>query len=72
MPSFGSIKRIELIKYLKKLGFTGPFSGGKHQFMEKGDVVLTIPNPHSSDIGKELLGRLLKQGLISRSEWENL
>jgi len=34
MPS--SISRRELIKKLKALGFTGPFSGGKHQFMKKG------------------------------------
>jgi len=36
MPRIGSIKRKELIKHLKKLGFHGPYSGGKHQFMEKG------------------------------------
>ncbi len=30
MPSFGPIKRKQLIKYFKKAGFSGPFSGGKH------------------------------------------
>ncbi|MFQ6116132.1 MAG: type II toxin-antitoxin system HicA family toxin, partial [bacterium] len=43
------------------MGFDGPYSGGKHQFMIKEDITLRIPNPHQSDIGKELLSRILKQ-----------
>ncbi len=45
MPPFGPIRRRELIAALRRLGFEGPFSGGKHQFMVRGDLVLTIPNP---------------------------
>jgi hypothetical protein len=33
MPTFGPIKLQELISCLRKLGFNGPYSGGKHQFM---------------------------------------
>ncbi len=51
MPPFGPVKRKELIRYLHALGFEGPFSGGKHQFMIKGDITLRIPNPHQADIG---------------------
>ncbi|MBF8274700.1 MAG: hypothetical protein HW380_3805 [Magnetococcales bacterium] len=36
----------------------------------RNDVVLHIPNPHRGAIGKELLIRLLRQGKISRQEWE--
>jgi len=57
---------------LKNLGFECPFSGGKHQFMLKGDLTLRIPNPHKKDIGKELLSRILKQAKIDKSTWENL
>ena len=39
------------VKRLQELGFEGPFSGGKHPFMRKGDLVLTIPNPHKGTIG---------------------
>jgi len=60
MPRFGPIKRKDLIRYLKALGFEGPYSGGKHQFMVK------------SDIGKELLARILRQAGIERDEWERL
>jgi len=72
MPVIGPIKRSELIRYLRKLGFSGPYSGGKHQFMEKGDLTLRLPNPHKSDIGTGLLIRILKQAGIEKSDWINL
>ncbi len=72
MPKFGSIKRRELITYLNKTGFEGPYSGGKHQFMIRDVVTLRVPNPHQSDIGKDLLSRILRQAGISKEEWENL
>jgi predicted RNA binding protein YcfA (HicA-like mRNA interferase family) len=37
MPSFGPTKRKDLIKALKKAGFEGPFAGGKHEFLVKGN-----------------------------------
>jgi len=72
MPPFGPLKRKDLIKYLRKYGFDGPFSGGRHQFMVRKDITLRIPNPHGSDIGKELLSRIIKQAGISRKKWETL
>jgi predicted RNA binding protein YcfA (HicA-like mRNA interferase family) len=70
MPPWAPAKRRDLIAGLRRLGFTGPFSGGKHQFMTRGDVVLTIPNPHRNDIGVNLLSVILRQAGISRKEWE--
>ncbi len=72
MPHFGPIKRRDLIRYLRRLGFEGPYSGGKHQFMIRGDVTLRLPNPHRGDIGKEFLARVLRQAGIQRDEWEEL
>jgi predicted RNA binding protein YcfA (HicA-like mRNA interferase family) len=72
MPHFGPIKRKDLISALRQLGFEGPFSGGKHQFMIRGDTTLRIPNPHQGDIGIELLSRLLKQAKLSRDVWEKV
>ena len=72
MPRLGPIKREELVKYLQALGFEGPYSGRKHQFMVKGLVRLRIPNPHQGGIGKELLSRILRQAKISRDTWEKL
>ncbi len=72
MPHFGPIKRRDLIAYLRKAEFEGPYSGGRHQFMIKGDITLRIPNPHQGDVGKELLARILRQAGIDKNEWESL
>lgn len=72
MPSFGPIKRADLIRALRKAGFEGPLTGGKHQFMVRGELRLVIPNPHSGEIGRDLLARILRQANISREEWEKL
>ena len=63
MPRFGLVKRADLIRYLKKAGFDGPFAGAKHQLMIRGDRTLRIPNPHQSDIGKNCW-----QGFCARQE----
>ncbi|MBF0552057.1 MAG: type II toxin-antitoxin system HicA family toxin [Deltaproteobacteria bacterium] len=72
MPSFGPIKRKDLLNYLRRLGFEGPYSGGKHPFMIKGDITIRIPNPHQGDVGRELLGRILRQAGITKDDWEIL
>jgi predicted RNA binding protein YcfA (HicA-like mRNA interferase family) len=59
----------DLVGVLRKLGFDGPYRGGKHPYMVKGDVVLTLPNPHRETVSVDLLRRILKQGGISREEW---
>jgi predicted RNA binding protein YcfA (HicA-like mRNA interferase family) len=64
------ISRSNLIRRLESLGWQGPYSGGRHQFMVKGNVQLTIPNPHGGhDIGVNLLRLILNQAGISRDEW---
>lgn len=56
----GSIKRVSLIARLKMLGFQGPYSGGKHQFLLRGTTRVMPPNPHASEIGTSLLARILQ------------
>ena len=72
MPKIGPIRRADLIRNFRRLGFDGPYSGGKHQFMTKGDRTVRIPNPHQGDIGTDLLERILRQAGISKEEWEAL
>ncbi|MCL1473984.1 type II toxin-antitoxin system HicA family toxin [Argonema antarcticum] len=72
MPPLGPIKRQDLIHYLKQLGFDGPYSGKKHQFMLKDTLRITIPNPHQGDISTNLLARILRQAKIERDDWEQL
>ena len=72
MPPFGPISQRNPIRYLHTMGFDGPYAGGKHSFMVKGDLTLTVPNPHKGDIGRELLARILRQAGITREQWEQL
>ena len=72
MPRLGPIKRTDLISHLRRLGFTGPFAGRKHQFMARDDVTVRLPNPHRGDIGRELLARILRQAHVDLEEWERL
>jgi len=59
----------DFVKRLRKQGFEGPYSGGKHPYMVKGDLVLTIPNPHNKKIGVALLSQILKHAGINRADW---
>ena len=72
MPAFGPVSRRDLVRTLHRLGFEGPVSGGKHQFMIRGSVTVRIPNPHAGDISLSLLARILRQASITRSEWEDV
>ena len=36
MPPWGPVPCRKLIQGLRALGFDGPFSGGRHQFMVRG------------------------------------
>jgi predicted RNA binding protein YcfA (HicA-like mRNA interferase family) len=72
MPVFGPTKRKELVHFLRRLGFSGPYSGGKHQYLVKGELRLYIPNPHEGDISRELLSRILRQAGVARDDWEKL
>jgi predicted RNA binding protein YcfA (HicA-like mRNA interferase family) len=72
MPPVGPISHRNLVACLRKAGFSGPVGRGKHSIMQRGDVTVFIPNPHSSDYSTGLLLRILKQAKIARDEWEKL
>jgi hypothetical protein len=59
----------ELVKRFRLFNFDGPYQGGKHPYMIKDNLVLTIPNPHRKKISVDLLLRILKQAKITRKEW---
>jgi len=66
-----NISRRELIRKFRALGFEGPFSGGKHQFMIKAQKKIRIPNPHGQkDIHLRLVKEILKQAGISDHQWD--
>jgi predicted RNA binding protein YcfA (HicA-like mRNA interferase family) len=64
------IKHKEMLRRLRALGWAGPFQKGKHPFMVKEEMRLTIPNPHHGDIDWSLMKRILQSAEISPDEWE--
>jgi predicted RNA binding protein YcfA (HicA-like mRNA interferase family) len=72
MPPLKPVKRRDLIYYLKQLGFDGPYSGKRHQFMLNDSLRFTIPNPHQCDISANFLAKILGQAKVDISDWENL
>lgn len=71
------IKRKDLIKRFRELGWSGPHDGvrgrsGDHpQFMstDEGNRVVKLPNPHRGDIGEALLKTVLAEARIPIGEW---
>lgn len=69
MAELSPVSWTNLVRQLRKLGFDGPYQGGKHPYMIKGNLVLTIPNPHRRDIGVALLSRILRRAGVTKEDW---
>ena len=66
------VSRRELIRRFRSLGFTGPVSGARHQFMQKESLKVRIPNPHGSGvIDGSLVKEILRQAGIRLDDWRN-
>jgi len=59
----------KMIQKFQRLGFDGPYSGGRHLFMVKSKLKIRIPNPHQGDVSKYLITEILRQAEISPEEW---
>jgi hypothetical protein len=76
MSRWKPCKRNDFIRRLRGLGFTGPFSGAKHQFMIWENHRLTIPS--NTEYSVQQLKMLLREveEIIGRSvslqEWDAL
>jgi predicted RNA binding protein YcfA (HicA-like mRNA interferase family) len=71
MPRLTPVSRGDFISKFKSMGFAGPLSGSDHEYMERGTVLVKIPNPHGGDISVGLLRGILRNTGISRQEWFN-
>ena len=65
-----NISRRKLVQKFRKLGFDGPYSGGRHLFMTKGELKVHIPNLHRGDISKHLVAEILRQANITPEDWD--
>jgi predicted RNA binding protein YcfA (HicA-like mRNA interferase family) len=68
MAGLGPVSRRELVRKLKRLGFEGPFPGGKHQWMRRDGLRITIPNPHGGAIDPGLIRRILRYAGVKVDE----
>jgi len=69
MPRLKPISCREFVRRMGELGFEGPYSGGRHPQMRRGNVTVIIPNSHEGEIGVGFLTRLLRQAGVTREEW---
>ncbi|MCD4772045.1 MAG: type II toxin-antitoxin system HicA family toxin [Bacteroidales bacterium] len=76
MNQWHPCKRRIFIKRLRKLGFVGPYSGTRHQFMVYENHRLTIPS--NSEYSIPQLRMMIREieaiinQTISPDEWNNL
>lgn len=66
------IKRRDLIRRLRLLGWEGLYQKGAHPYMVKGPRRLTVPNPHGDEMDWTLVKRILAQAGVDPSEWDRL
>ncbi|MGD0537594.1 MAG: type II toxin-antitoxin system HicA family toxin [Verrucomicrobiota bacterium] len=76
MAAWRPLKRRDFIRKLRALGFAGPFSGTRHQFMVSGQHRQTIPTNSEFSVPQlRLLVRQVESILmrpLSVDEWNAL
>ncbi len=65
MPSLPSVKPLECVRALEKLGFTQVRQTGSHLRMEKGARRVTVPMHKGKDIDGRTLRSIIRQAGIS-------
>ena len=69
-------KRILFIRRLRGLGFDGPFSGSRHQFMLRGNYRLSLPSNEEYSVPQLRMMIREVEGIIERrvtlDEWSRL
>jgi hypothetical protein len=72
MPPCGPISRSDLVRALRRVGYTGPFPGGKHSFMLREGHRPIMPNPHCGIVSVQLLAQILRKAELTHQDWEAL
>jgi len=74
MPKLKPEKPQAVVSKLRKLGFDGPYGGGKHVFMRhpQTGMKISVPIHKGMDIPVGTLGAIVRQLGISVEEWSKL
>jgi len=76
MSRWTPVKRSEFVRRVRKLGFEGPYSGARHQFLVNGNHRLTVPSNAEFSVPQLRLllreiGAMIGQN-VALGEWEAL
>lgn len=74
MPKLNPEKPIDIIRKLRKLGYEGPFGGGRHVFMRhvQSNKKIPVPVHGGRDIPISTLRAIIRQAGVSVEDWLNL
>ena len=74
MPKLNPAPPAEVIRKLRRLGFEGPFAGGRHLVMRHPHtrVKISIPMHPGRDIPQGTLRAILRAAGVTIEEWANL
>lgn len=71
MPKLVPLKPNEVVRKLRRLGFEGPFPGGKHKRMVNFSKKKIVPIPFHKgrDVSIGVIREIIKEIGVSREEW---
>ncbi len=76
MSQWSPCKRNDFIRKLRRLGFDGPYSGSKHQFLIFGNNRLTVPSNNEYSVPQLRIMIHEAEGILERTisaeEWNSL
>lgn len=74
MPKLSPLQPREVIKKLRKLGYHGPYPGGRHVHMvhDKTGHLIPVPMHQEKDIAVGLIREIIREAGITPEEWLRL
>ena len=74
MSKLSPLKPVQVIRKLRRLGFTGPVPGGRHARMVRVETgqIIPIPIHEGKDVSVGLIRAIIREAGITPEEWNKL
>ena len=74
MSKLSPLKPEEVIRKLRRLGFTGPIPGGRHLRMVRMETgqIIPVPMHRGSDVSVGLIRAIIRECGATTDEWNQL
>ena len=74
MSKLSPLKPEEVIRKLRRLGFTGPIPGGRHLRMVRMETgqIIPVPMHRGSDVSVGLIRAIIRECGTTTDEWNQL